>query len=210
MKIHFIRNFEKKLKGRINRFRIHQYDFSIISNNCWGTFIYKKFNLPYHSPFVNMFIFSEDYLRLLENFSPEILQTIRFIPHEASRHIPELKERNHYQLGYPIGVIGEDIELHFLHYKDEADARKKWEERVKRINYDKLLFKFSDSEGASDEMIRRFDALPLKNKLCFTAKPFPECRSVIYLSAFKHAKRVRDEWKHSEKAYDLMGLINEL
>ncbi|HHS93529.1 MAG TPA: DUF1919 domain-containing protein, partial [Campylobacterales bacterium] len=71
MKIQFIRQFEVYLKGKIHQLKINKHDFSIISNNCWGTFIYKKYGLPYQSPFVNLFIFADDYLKLLENFSPE-------------------------------------------------------------------------------------------------------------------------------------------
>ena len=58
MRIEIGRNIEKYIKSRIKRFFINQDDFTIVSNNCWGTFIYKKFGLPYNSPFVNMFIFS--------------------------------------------------------------------------------------------------------------------------------------------------------
>lgn len=210
MRIELGRKIEKKLKAAFNRLWLRQTDFSIISNNCWGTFVYKKFNLLYQSPFVNLFIFSDDYLRLLNNFSPEILQQITFIPHEESRHIEILKERGHFKLDYPIGVIGEGIELHFLHYKNAEDAKQKWEERLKRINYDKLLFKFSDSEGASDEIIRQFDALPFQHKICFTAKPFPEYRSVVYLPHFNGLEKVRDEWKHSESEYYLPALLNSL
>lgn len=210
MRIELGRRIEKRLKGIYNRFWLHQTNFSIISNNCWGTFIYKKFNLPYQSPFVNLFIFSDDYLRLLHNFSPKILQTISFIPHQDSKHIEILKKRGHFGLPYPIGIIGEGIELHFLHYKDQEDAKRKWEERVKRINYNKLLFKFSDSEDASDEMIHQFNSLPFKNKICFTAKPYPECRSIVYLPKFNGMEKVRDEWKYSENEYNLPALLNSL
>lgn len=210
MRIKLGRRIEKKIKGILNRLWLNQTNFSIISNNCWGTFIYKKYNLPYQSPFINLFIFSDDYLRLLQNFSPDILQTIEFISHENSRHTEKLKERGLFKLGYPIGVIGEKIELHFLHYNNEKDAKQKWEDRVKRINYDKILFKFSYSKETSDNMIRQFDALPLQHKISFTAKPFPECASVIYLPKFTGMENVWDEWKHSEKEYNLPALLNSL
>lgn len=210
MRIKFLRNIEKKLKGSINRLKLRQTDFSIISNNCWGTFIYKKFNLQYQSPFINLFIFSEDYFELLENFTPQLLESIRFIEHEDSKYIDRLKERGHFRLHYPIGIIGDSIELHFLHYEDKEDAKRKWEERVKRINYDKLLFKFSDSEGASDDMIRQFDALQFKNKICFAANPFADCHSVIHIPRFLGMGKVQDEWKHSEKYYNLSALLNAL
>ncbi|MDP3119861.1 MAG: DUF1919 domain-containing protein [Sulfuricurvum sp.] len=210
MRIKFIRDIEKKIKGSINRLILRQTNFSIISNNCWGTFIYKKFNLQYHSPFVNLFIFSEDYLELLENFTPQLIESIRFIEHKNSKYIDRLKEQGLFGQPYPIGVIGDAIEVHFQHYKDKEDAKRKWEDRVKRINYNKLLFKFSDSLTASDDMIRQFDKLPYKNKICFTAKPFSDCESVIHLPKFFAIGKVRDEWKHSEKEYNLSALLNTL
>ncbi len=210
MRINFIRNIEKKIKGKLSRLRLKQTDFTIISNNCWGTFIYKKFDLPYQSPFVNLLIFAEDYIRMLENFSPNLFNAIYFISQQESKHIGELKEREYLGLEYPIGVIGEGIEIHFLHYKSENEAREKWEERIKRINYNKLLFKFSDSELCSDELIQRFEALPYRNKICFTAKPFPHFKSNIYLPYFKNTTMVRDEWKHSEREYNIVSIINNL
>lgn len=210
MRIEVLRHLEKKFKGLINSFRISNKDFTIISNNCWGTFIYKKFNLPYQSPFVNLLIFAEDYINMLENFSADLFQNIRFIEHKESKHIQELQEREYFDLDYPIGVIGEGIEIHFLHYKSENEAKQRWEDRIKRINYDKLLFKFSDSEICTDELIQRFDALAFKNKICFTSKPFPEYKSNIHLSYFEGKKGVRDEWKHSEREYNLYKLINNL
>jgi uncharacterized protein (DUF1919 family) len=114
MRIELLRNIEKKIKGKFSRLRLKQTDFTIISNNCWGTFIYKKFDLPYQSPFVNLLIFAEDYIRMLENFSPTLFNGIYFIPHKESKHIIELTERKYLGLEYPIGVIGEGIEIHFL------------------------------------------------------------------------------------------------
>ena len=210
MRIEILRTIERRLKGRLNLLRLKQKDFTIISNNCWGTFIYKKFDLPYQSPFVNLFIFAEDYIRLVENFSPEILNNIHFITHQESKHIDELKSRGHYNLPYPIGIIGDGIEIHFLHYTQEDDAREKWNDRIKRINYEMLLFKFSDSEICKDSLVERFDQLPFKNKICFTAKPFPKLKSVVYLKHFKGTTRVRDEWKHSDREYSIFNLLNNL
>lgn len=68
MRIEFIRNIERYIKAKINRSLINKDDFTIISNNCWGTFIYKKYALPYKSPFVNLVVFAPDYIELLEKF----------------------------------------------------------------------------------------------------------------------------------------------
>jgi uncharacterized protein (DUF1919 family) len=210
MRITFIRKIEKKIKGRFNRFRLKQTDFTIISNNCWGTFIYKKFNLPYQSPFVNLLIFADDYLNMLENFSPKLFSNISFISHAESKHRDELIARGYFNLNYPIGIIGDKIEIHFLHYENEDDAKAKWLDRVKRINYDKLLFKFSDSEVCTEEHIKRFDALTFNHKICFSAKPYSHSKSSVYLPHFKNENGVKDEWKYSEKEYDLLHLLNHL
>ena len=36
-------------------------NFSIISNNCWGGYVYQEQNLPYQSPFVGLFLYAKDY-----------------------------------------------------------------------------------------------------------------------------------------------------
>lgn len=71
---------------------------------------------------------------------------------------------------YPIGLIANDIEIHFIHYKDEDEAYAKWSRRVKRINWDNLIVKFCDRDQCTEDLIRRFDKLPYSHKVCFTAK----------------------------------------
>ena len=39
---------------------------TILSNNCWGTFMYKYCNLEFNSPFIGLFVFAPDYIKLLE------------------------------------------------------------------------------------------------------------------------------------------------
>ena len=52
------------------------------------------------------------------------------------------------------------------HYDDRFDAEKKWNDRVKRINYDNLFFMMSTERPAIAE---QFDALPFSKKVCFTS-----------------------------------------
>lgn len=54
-------------------------DFTIISNNCWGAFVYQKFNLQYNTPFVGLFLFAPDYIKLLKNFENMINNKLTFI-----------------------------------------------------------------------------------------------------------------------------------
>ena len=60
--------------------------------------------------------------------------------------------------------------MFFLHYHSEAEAQEKWERRCKRINWNRLLVKFNDQNGANlQETLDAFLKIPY-NKLFFTCK----------------------------------------
>lgn len=52
-----------------------------------------------------------------------------------------------------------------MHYHSEQEAREKWERRIQRINWDKLLVKFNDQNGCTETEVEKFMSLPFKNKL---------------------------------------------
>ena len=41
---------------------------TVVSNNCWGGFMYQSCKLQYHTPFIGLFMVAPDYIKLLENF----------------------------------------------------------------------------------------------------------------------------------------------
>lgn len=152
------RNLRKKnlLKGK----------FTIISNNCWGGTIYESYGLRKDSPTVGMFIMPNDYLKFISNMDYYLKLELKFISQSNSKWKKELfnnKKRN-----YPIGKL-DDIELQFLHYKDQNTAKEKWYSRIKRINSSNIIYKFNDQNGATKEDIEKFMNLPLKNKICFVS-----------------------------------------
>jgi len=210
MRLEFGRNIEKYIKAKINHLYINKDDFTIISNNCWGTFIYKKYGIPYNSPFVNLVIFAPDYIDLLENFSIEILEKLSFIKHHESKHKDELIKLGIFESNYPIGILDNKYELHFIHYPSVEDAKDKWIRRIKRINLQKMIFKFSDGDKFEESMADRFDNLKFKNKICFCAQNFPSLESVITLKKFNGKGRVRDEWKNATKEFNVTKFINNL
>ena len=65
---------------------------------------------------------------------------LQFISVDKSKHKDNLIERN---TKCPIGVL-DDIEVVFLHYKSEQEALEKWNRRSKRINWNNIVFKFSE------------------------------------------------------------------
>lgn len=167
----------------LNRIGLENREFTIISDNCWGGLVYKHFAMEYRSPFANLFLFPPCYLRLLQNFEESMNQELRFIEPSASKYAEIMRQRKSLDT-YPVGVLIESIELHFLHYREEEDIRFKWDKRKERINFLNIMFKFSDRDNPSPELIRQFDELPFKNKVCFSEKPYPY-KSVVKMADFQ-------------------------
>ena len=94
---------------------------------------------------------------------------------------------------YPVGKL-DDVEIHFLHYKDEEEAVSKWERRKKRMltetNKDYYFFKICDLDGGTEETITKFHELPFKNKLSFSIHSFS-------LSENKNHIKVKESYKNN-------------
>lgn len=103
----------------------------------------------------------------------------------------------------------ESIEIFFLHYHSVQEAKDKWE---RRINWDKLLVKFNDQNGCTEEHIRAFNELPYKDKVCFTVKAYPEYKSVIRIKAPKSHEFIRSSYEPfgKNKNIDVTESINSL
>lgn len=142
-----------------NRVGLKNKDFTIVNNNYWSGFVYQKFGLEYRTPFIGLFIFTPDYIELLKNFKELIFKKLRFIDFNESKYYEQItKNKNYHE--YPIAIIGNNIEIHFLHYKSESEAEEKWKTRVKRINFNNILFKLSE-----DNLCRYEDMKILKNSI---------------------------------------------
>ena len=110
--------------------------------------------LPFRSPFVNMDMEPDDYIRILRtprvhiNEKPILLKMILW------------KEINRY---YPLVLLG-DAEIHMNHYTEFNAAIDKWNKRKNRINwYNLFVTGYTDNE----KILEAFDALPYGKKVCF-------------------------------------------
>lgn len=159
------KNFEQfwfRLKGFFISLFVSRRDFSVISNNCWGGWVYRILKMPYLSPTAGLFFMSGDYLKLVKNLHKYMDAELEFIPAESSRYYEYLKERNFHI--YPIARL-DDIEVVFRHYKTPEEAAEKWNRRKSRINYDNIIFKFSRMYGCTEKEMAEFAALDFKNKI---------------------------------------------
>lgn len=152
-------------------------NFTIISNNCWGGTVYEAYDLPKGSPTVGMFFIAKDYIEFLSDLKGYIGGKLVFIKPEESRWKEMTEVSGDKRFGhYPVGVLSNGkntIEIFFLHYHSEQEARDKWERRINRINWNKILVKFNDQNGCTETEVEKFMSFPFKNKLFFTCKHWP-------------------------------------
>lgn len=151
--------------SRLDKILYRNRDFVVIANNCWGAEIYRELNLEYNTPFVGLFLYGPDYIRLLENLDYYLTLDLSFS--DSSRWNESIPD-------YPIGLL-DDIEIHFLHYKDRDEANQKWNRRVSRLRtfsegYQRFFFKICNRDGVDEQILKRFHALPFPNKVSFSLK----------------------------------------
>ena len=161
-----VNKYRRKLTANIRKKQLKNTEFTIISNNCWGGMIYESYNLPKGSPTVGTFFMASDYVKFVSDLRGYLSAELKFINPLASIHSEVLK--NYARYGeFPIGKL-KDIEIMFLHYHSEAEAKEKWERRCKRINWNRILIKMNDQNECTEDDIRKFLDLPYKHKLFFT------------------------------------------
>ena len=193
----------RKKQNKYMKKKLRQNDFTIIASFCGGGTLYHDIGMRFLSPTINMAFDGKDFCTFCENLRDNVLQ--------------EITEYKTDKVTYPVGRIGDDIEIRFVHYKTFQEAKEKWEERAKRINYEKIFIMATDRDGmSSEECIRRFDNLPYK-KIMFTAKKLPYDWAV-YCPCFKHRQSVgvmtgiADIAGHRfyEKYVDILEILNSL
>ena len=175
-------------------------DFSIISNNCWGGFIYQKYGLVYRSPTEGLYFLGHDFVKFAERLDYYIACELEFISWEESSYYEVIKNNK----PYPVAKL-DDIEIYFMHYPTEKEAAEKWYRRSKRINYEHILFKLSQREGCSKEDVEKFMSLPLSNKICFA---YDEVEGTIHIPELRNWSG--DETPLIEQYYDELTILNQL
>jgi len=160
----------ERLLHKLARKRLRNVNFSIISNNCWGAHVYQALRLEFTTPFIGLFLSPQSYLRLLADFPRSLSQPLNFKEVSDEPWVNQLRETS--ENPWPIGQLGNGIEIQFMHYKSATEAGEKWNRRLARLvtNPERLFVKFCDRDGCSPEQLAQFDALPFRNKIFFTAR----------------------------------------
>jgi uncharacterized protein (DUF1919 family) len=185
--------------------KLRNNNFTIICNNCLSWGIYKKVGLRYSTPTIGIFFFSEDYIKFLENLEYYIKQPLKFT--ENSRHPAANEARKTRQ--FPTGKLDE-VEIQFWHYKTETEAEEKWNKRIKLINFDNIFIIYSDRHQFKEDHLERFEKLPFKHKIFFSAKPRLGNPSVVFLKEYENKMEVPEmtRFRNYEKYIDVIKWLN--
>lgn len=151
------------------RRRLKNPGFSILATNCIGGVIYHDLGLEFLTPTVNLTIPIQDFIRLAENPRWYMDQPLARLENPG---------------GCPAARVG-DVRVNFVHYASFEEGAAKWEERKRKINYDRLILMATDRGGCDYEALRRFDRLPCPHKVVFTHRPYPEFSSARCIRGFE-------------------------
>lgn len=148
---------------------------SFISQQCIGGVIYHDMNMQFLSPTINLYLEPKDFIEMVEN-----LEYYMKLPIEM-----KIEE------GRIIGYLGK-LRIIFLHYDDLEVAKQKWEERKKRIVWDKLFIICTDRDGFDEECFERFKKLKYPKALVTRNEKWKNEDFCVYLEKYKGEAYIPD------------------
>lgn len=195
--------FDLKAWERVKESRV-----SIVSNNCWGGITYYSLGLEFLTPFINMFVTTEDFLKIAQNFRYYMECPVGFLEDYYEENLKRM---------YPVASCG-DVKLHFNHDTDFLTATAKWKQRKQLLNMENLLF---EVVLENERQVEMFQKLPVDYKIGFTTFPC-EAEDVISLphateeylqekykgNLFEFINAVASSVSEEWRPYDVLKLLN--
>ncbi len=198
--MHPIKRQIQAVSTKWDRAKYNPKDFVIISNNCWGAEVYQRLGVQYNTPFVGLFVCGPDYVKMLNNLEHYLKAGLKF--KRSTNFFDTLPD-------YPIGDL-DGIEIHFVHYTNEAEAREKWTRRAARMlqekDRSKYFLKICDRDFADEDVIKAFHKLPYPNKISFGISKMAE-PDHIQVSENENGKCVPDGVILYRKCYQYIDIL---
>lgn len=169
-------------------------DITFISQNCIGGIIYHDMRERFLTPTINLFFMANDFVKFVEN-----------LEYYLSKELIMLENTE-----VVTGKL-EDIEIYFLHYHTNEEAKQKWNERKKRVNFDKIFVIQTDRDNFDDETFKRFKDIKYPKALITRNEKWQNEEFVIYLPKYKDEKFIPDTIPEREFYKDdkIIKLINK-
>lgn len=150
-------------------------------------------------------MFTKDYIKFVYHLKEYTTMPLNFITYKESRYRDILESRGGDNIKCPIAIIG-DIEVIFLHYKTDEEARNKWTRRCERIVWDHLLFKMSEQNLCEYSDLEAFDSFFAANKVLFVHKDYG-LKSQIIFKEFTNDTEVLNDTNDFRKYVNLIKWI---
>ena len=162
----------------VNRKRLKNENFTIFSSNCMGGIIYHLLNKKFLSPTVNLRIDSKEFIKFLNNIHYYLSLPLNFVENADTP--------------YPLGKLG-DVTIHFNHYHTQEEARSKWEDRKKRINWDNVYVITNDLDGVTKDDILSLKNVQCNGKIVFTHNDYPGITYTRNIGSEERLRSVMDK-----------------
>ena len=142
---------------------------TIFSVNCWGGYLYHTLGLECLSPFKNLWVPGDEYLKFLED--PEYYLSLEpeFVRMEKGHNEGEAEE-------YPVLRL-DDVRLFCDHSRTAQEASDAWTRRKEKINRDFMMAMFFT--GAKEREERFHNIRGYDRKVCFVPRPDGDGRSAF-------------------------------
>lgn len=174
-------------------------DTSIISSNCFAGRVMQDLKMQYNSPTLGLYFWAPDYIEFLRHLKFYLTEArITFVKH--SKYPLGDERHGTWKHWYPIGLLDNKVEIHFLHYHSEEEAAEKWYRRASRVNFNKLLILGMEQNLCTEKEIREFDTLQFVDKYFFSSKNIP-LSSNIFMKEFEKMGEVGDPYKKGHLFY---------
>lgn len=196
------------LVADVDRRRLRNRTFSLLSNDCWAGAVYRRFGLPYSSPFAGLMVMAPDYLELIGDLPTHFDAALSFQRHSRHEAIERRRAAGSLPDGYPIGLMPSGVEIHFLHYDSTRAAEDKWRRRIERVDLDQLWVKFDGSKDLAGAAERQaFQALGFARKVMFvaTAAHAADAGGVVVRHWCEDAVRLL---RTASEAFDVVDWLN--
>ena len=168
----------KKIMGKAVR-QLRHNNVTLLSMNCTGGILYHDLGLRFLSPTINMYMQAEDFIRFCENL-PDYLA----LDHLKKCSDPAVIGNR----DYPVAWLG-DIKLFLVHYASVEQAEEKWNERKKRIQWERIAVIATDRDGMTETLKDRFEQLPY-TKVMFVHLPDEKHSSCFCVKGFEQMEEV--------------------
>lgn len=151
-----------------------------------------------------MYFFAEDYIKFIYRLKYYLDQPLVVVTYQESKYKDILIKKG--QTHCLVGKL-DDVEIVLLHYQDKDDAIEKWNRRVRRVNYDNLIFKMSEMNCCNIRHLCMFDDFSTKKKVLFTSRSY-DLQSEIVCNEWAKIGEIKNDTTNFKKHINLVRLIN--